>query len=30
MATKRGCRKVGKKAPTKRGGSCGSKLKRRR
>jgi len=30
MATKRGCRKVGRGAPRKRGGSCGPRLKRRR
>ncbi len=29
MATKRGCRKRGRAAPSKRGGSCGKKLKRR-
>lgn len=29
MATKRGCAKRGKRAPTKRGGKCGPKLKRR-
>lgn len=30
MATKRGCKKVGKSAPKKRGGKCGPKLKTRR
>jgi len=29
MATKRGCRKRGKAAPSKRGGACGKRLKRR-
>jgi len=28
MATKRGCKKRGRKAPTKRGGKCGKRLKR--
>ncbi len=28
MATKRGCHKVGRSAPSKRGGSCGPKLKK--
>ena len=27
MATKKGCKKVGRAAPKKRGGSCGLKLK---
>ena len=30
MATKRGCRKHGRSAPSKRGGPCGPKLKHRR
>jgi len=30
MASKRGCRKRGRGAPTRRGGKCGKKLKRRR
>ncbi len=29
MATKRGCKKVGKAAPKTRGGKCGAKLKRK-
>lgn len=29
MATKRGCKKRGKAAPSKRKGPCGKKLKRR-
>lgn len=30
MATKRGCKKRGRAAPSKRGGKCGKKLKKRR
>jgi len=30
MATKRGCKKVGRAAPRKRGGKCGPKLKGRK
>jgi hypothetical protein len=30
MATKRGCRKKGRVAPSKRGGKCGKKLKKKR
>mgnify|MGYP001563034515 CR=1 FL=1 len=30
MATKTGCRKRGRSAPSKRGGHCGKRLKRRR
>jgi len=30
MASKRGCKKRGRGAPSKRGGKCGKKLKRRR
>lgn len=29
MATKRGCKKRGKSAPTRRGGPCGKRKKRR-
>lgn len=29
MATKRGCKKVGRAAPKKRGGPCGKKLKKK-
>lgn len=30
MATKRGCKKRGRAAPSKRGGPCGKKLKKRK
>ena len=30
MASKRGCKKRGKSAPSKRGGKCGARLKKRR